>query len=98
MGEDFDYWNLSPTAPMPQWVIQPKRPVGFQLVAVRGARESGPRLEFTVRLTLGHEASPEEACDMLETIRDMFQETFAASIDFVDVDPIFTPHMRRPFL
>jgi hypothetical protein len=91
-------WRVIPPIiePMPEWVIQPKHPVGFQLLRMRGNREPGPRLEFTIRLTLGREASPEEAQDMLETIKDMFRETFVASVDFVDVEPLLSPQLRRP--
>lgn len=90
-------FDISVTSPTSEWVIQPKHPVGFQLLRVRGNREPGPRLEFTVRLTLGRrEASPEEAQEMLETIKDMFQETFVASVDFVNVEPLLSPQLRRP--
>ncbi len=87
---------LDRTGPAPQWVIQPKHPVGFQLVRMRPSREPGPRLEFTVRLTTGQHVEPEEAMEMLETIRDMFQETFAASLDFVEVEPIRLPYESPP--
>lgn len=89
--------GLREFAPRPQWVLQPKHPVGWQLVRLEPARERGPRFLFSVRLTTGQMIQPEEAMEMLEIIREMFQETFAASVDFVDVEPELAPYPRPPY-
>ena len=104
MNEDFkDAWRyylegmlerVPESVARPEWITQNKHPLGLELVRLQPSRDPGPRQDFHVRLTVGHPITPQELAEMLEIVKEMFQETFACSVDFVSSEPAQAP--RRP--
>ena len=86
-----------PIADYPEWVTQPApRGVrGIQLIRMRPNREPGPRMRLEVVFTTGQPVDAEGMAEMIETIKDMIQETFVASCDSLQLEQDRTPSQRR---
>lgn len=67
---------------------------GTELFIRRGRDPDGPLLELKVVLTTGEKVDVSEMGDMLETIIEMIQETFAAQVVEARLEPVY----RRPLL